>query len=46
MTKIQMELTAQLIFRFHKHHRGRLILSLADSGFGFVSDFDIRFSEL
>jgi len=37
-----MTQTVQRIFPAHKHHGGRLFLSLGHSGFGFVSDFDIR----
>jgi hypothetical protein len=46
MTKIQMTQTLWLIFAAQKHHRGCLFLSLEHSGFGFVSDFYIRISDL
>ncbi len=46
MTKIQMTQTAHFNLPVHKHHGGRLFLSLRHSGFGFVSDFDIRISDL
>jgi hypothetical protein len=46
ITKIQMRQTAWRIFSVHGHHRARLFLSLGNLDFGFVSDFDIRISDL
>jgi hypothetical protein len=46
MTKIQMTHTVWRIFPLPKHRGGRLFLSLGHSDLGFVSDFDIRISEL
>jgi hypothetical protein len=46
MTITQMFKTAWNSFPVRKHYSGILYLSLGHSGFGFVSDFDIRISDL
>jgi hypothetical protein len=46
MTKTQMDQTIWRIFPTRNDRKGKLFLSLEHSGFGFVSDFDIRISAL